>query len=90
LRWPPCFTFLDGLDTVNHARSFIRAYRQELKYQAKQNGVALVWRFKPKVFIFPQKRELQTKISEIKAEILKWLFAAVGAQAFVLLGLCSG
>jgi len=31
-------------------------------------------------------QRLETKISETKAEILQWLFIAIGGQTFVLLG----
>jgi hypothetical protein len=35
-------------------------------------------------------QRLETKISETKAEILKWLFAAIGGQTFILLAALFG
>jgi hypothetical protein len=42
---------------VRHARYFVAAYRQYLEWETKQTGVPPPLRFKPKGFIFPQKRK---------------------------------
>lgn len=86
-----------AFDTLKLARKFESAGIQPKQAQDMSAALAetltewhSVGNLATKEDVQEVKAALETRISETKAEILKWLFAAIGGQTFILLGALFG